>query len=105
MKKQHIRDWTPPAGFRSGDSLDLSAYKGGKRGKKLMRFKGMNLAELIHWRMSTREFISPRQRALHAAAQNAAMLAADPSFRNLYDEEHGIRDPETGLWLQEPVAK
>jgi hypothetical protein len=98
----NIKKWTAPANFRAGDTVDLKGWTGGKHAPKLMDFRGMNLAELIKWRLANKQFVSPRQQALFSAAQNVAMTAADPTFRNHYDEEHGIRDPETGKWLQKP---
>lgn len=101
MSKRASR-WTPPAGFRAGDSLPIDQFtigkwgprkipEGTKRLPKKSPFIGRNLVELMLWMRREETYqddltMHPQQPAWLRDAVNAAMTRADPTFRNLHDE-------------------
>lgn len=109
--------WKAPAGFRSGDAIPVNEYRlgswkpakyaeGAKRMPKASMFVGRNLVELMLWMKLRGTYqddltMHPQQRAWLVEAINAAMTAADSTFRNHYDE---VQDPKTNAAFDGPGA-
>lgn len=97
-------DWRAPAGFRSGDTINIGEYTdlNGWNPDFLVPeaqlyaenpFMGKNLAELMLWMRNKNTYqddlrMHPGLRKMLTQAMNAAMLQADPTFRNHYDEQN-----------------